>query len=98
MKRIFATNRLMNVLAAALLTAAVCPAQATPAKKALMFHGKVEAVNETAKSLKMNGEQVEGWMDAIDSEDLRLVPRSWRRSTKATWCCTKWRSCRRRTK
>lgn len=65
MKRIFAMNRLMTVFAAALLTAAICLAQAVPAKKALTFHGKVEAVNEAAKSLKVNGEKVEGWMDAL---------------------------------
>ncbi|MEQ1945980.1 MAG: copper-binding protein [Bryobacteraceae bacterium] len=65
MERIFGINRLMTVLAAALLTAAVCLAQVAPAKKALMFHGKVEAVNEAAKSLKVNGEKVEGWMDAM---------------------------------
>ena len=65
MKRIFAMNRLMTVFAAGLLTAAICLAQAVPAKKALTFHGKVEAVNEAAKSLKVNGEKVEGWMDAM---------------------------------
>ena len=65
MIRIFAMNRLMNILVGTLLTAAVCLAQAAPAKKALMFHGKVEAVNEGAKSLKVNGEKLEGWMDAM---------------------------------
>ena len=65
MKRIFAMKWLTTVLAGALLTAAVCLAQATPAKKALVFHGKVESVNEVAKSLKVNGEKVEGWMDAM---------------------------------
>ncbi|HVZ18982.1 MAG TPA: copper-binding protein [Terriglobales bacterium] len=65
MKRIFAMNRLMTVFAAALLTAAICLAQAVPTKKALTFQGKVETVNEAAKSLKVNGEKVEGWMDAM---------------------------------
>ena len=65
MKRIFVMNRLMTVFAGALLTAAICLAQAVPAKKALTFHGKVEAVNDGAKSLKVNGEKVEGWMDAM---------------------------------
>ena len=32
-------------------------------KKAYTFHGKVEAV--TDKGLKVNGEKVEGWMDAM---------------------------------
>ena len=44
--------------------ATVCLAQA-PAKKALTFHGKVEAVNAGDKSLTVNGEKVEGWMDAM---------------------------------
>ncbi|MBY0507711.1 MAG: copper-binding protein [Bryobacteraceae bacterium] len=65
MKRIFAMNRLMTVFAAALLTAVICLAQSVPAKKALTFQGKVETVNEAANSLKVNGEKVEGWMDAM---------------------------------
>lgn len=65
MKRMFAMKRLTAVFAMALLAAAVCLAQATPGKKALTFNGKVEAVNETTKSLKVNGEKVEGWMDAM---------------------------------
>jgi hypothetical protein len=32
-------------------------------EKPLMFHGKVEAVTE--KGLTVNGEKVEGWMDAM---------------------------------
>ena len=32
-------------------------------KKSYTFHGKVEAV--TDKGLKVNGEKVEGWMDAM---------------------------------
>ena len=32
-------------------------------KKSHQFHGKVEAV--TAEGLKVNGEKVEGWMDAM---------------------------------
>ncbi len=36
-----------------------------PGKKALRFHGKVEAVDKSAKSLKVNGEKTEGWMDAM---------------------------------
>jgi len=40
-------------------------AQPTTAKKTHLFHGKVEAVNESAKSLRVNGEKVEGWMEAM---------------------------------
>lgn len=32
-------------------------------KKSFTFHGKVEAITE--KGLKVNGEKVEGWMDAM---------------------------------
>ncbi len=45
--------------------AAVCLVQAAPAKKALTFHGKVEAVNISANTVTVNGEKVEGWMDAM---------------------------------
>jgi Cu/Ag efflux protein CusF len=53
------------VSVAALFLAAVCLGQSTPAKKSYTFHGKVEAVNESAKSIKVNGEKVEGWMEAM---------------------------------
>ena len=49
----------------ALFLTAACFAQSTAAKKTHMFHGKVEAVNENAKSLRVNGEKVEGWMEAM---------------------------------
>jgi protein SCO1 len=39
--------------------------QSTADKKAHTFHGKVEAVNKDGKSLTVNGEKVEGWMDAM---------------------------------
>jgi Cu/Ag efflux protein CusF len=62
MKRII---QLISVLAAGWLLAAVCLGQASPAKKALTFHGKVEAVNKSDKSLTVNGEKVDGWMGAM---------------------------------
>ena len=34
-------------------------------KKSYTFHGKVEAVDKDAKNLKVNGENVEGWMSAM---------------------------------
>jgi protein SCO1/2 len=58
-------RRFLAVIAAGLLIAAICLGQAAPSKKTYTFHGKVEAVNESAKSLKVNGEKVEGWMDAM---------------------------------
>src|SRR5580700_10833996 len=60
MKRL---HRLVAILGLALLLAAACLAQNAPAKKSFTFHGKVEAVN--ADSLTVNGEKVEGWMDAM---------------------------------
>lgn len=68
MKRMPATkrvNRVFTAFSAALFIAAVCLAQTAPGKKALTFHGKVQAVDQGAKSLKVNGEKVEGWMDAM---------------------------------
>lgn len=43
-----------------------------PGKKALTFHGKVEAVDKSAKSLKVNGEKVEGWMDDAMTMDYKV--------------------------
>src|SRR5579862_9815553 len=56
-------TRLNLTFAALLLTAALCFGQA--AKKSYTFHGKVEAVDKNAKNLRINGEKVEGWMDAM---------------------------------
>ena len=64
MKHIFATQRWIAILVASVLLAAVSLAQA-PAKKPLTFKGKVESVDATAKSVKVNGEKVEGWMMAM---------------------------------
>jgi protein SCO1 len=57
--------QLVSVLAAAILMATICRGQAAPGKKEYTFHGKVEAVDKNAKSLSVNGEKVEGWMDAM---------------------------------
>ena len=68
MKRVLAVRmtRLIAVCAAVMLMATAGFGQATAGKKkALTFHGKVEAVDESASSLKVNGEKVEGWMDAM---------------------------------
>jgi Cu/Ag efflux protein CusF len=42
-----------------------CGAQTTQNKKSYTFHGKVEAVDANDTSLKVNGEEVKGWMDAM---------------------------------
>jgi Cu/Ag efflux protein CusF len=55
----------ISVFAAGLLIAMVCLGQASPNTKEYAFHGKVEAVDKNAKSLTVNGEKVEGWMDAM---------------------------------
>lgn len=55
----------ITVTAAAVLLTVACFGQASPAKKSYTFHGKVEAVDESAKSLKVNGEEIKGWMAAM---------------------------------
>ncbi len=62
MKRIY---QLIPILAAVVLMAAACLGQSSANKKAYTFHGKVEAVHKDAKNLTVNGEKVEGWMDAM---------------------------------
>jgi protein SCO1/2 len=56
--------RLITVFALAVFAASLCLGQA-PEKKSYTFHGKVEAVDQSGKSLKVNGEKVEGWMNAM---------------------------------
>lgn len=55
----------ISIAVAVILMALNCLGQSSPDKKAHMLHGKVEAVNKEAKSLTVNGEKVEGWMDAM---------------------------------
>ncbi len=58
-------QRVIAVCAGVALMAILSFGQAAAGKKALTFHGKVEAVDQNANSLKVNGEKVEGWMDAM---------------------------------
>ncbi len=58
-------HRSILVFSAILLLAAVYLGQAASDKKSHTFHGKVEAVNKSDKSLTVNGEKVEGWMGAM---------------------------------
>jgi Cu/Ag efflux protein CusF len=60
MKRL---HRLAAVLGLALLVAVACLGQAAPTRKSFTFHGKVEAVS--SDGLTVNGDKVEGWMDAM---------------------------------
>ncbi len=55
----------MSVFAVAILWATICLGQAAPGKREYTFHGKVEAMDKSAKSLSVNGEKVEGWMGAM---------------------------------
>jgi Cu/Ag efflux protein CusF len=55
----------ISIMAAVLLLTAACCGQASPGKKSYKFHGKVEAVDESGKTLKVNGEEVKGWMAAM---------------------------------
>jgi Cu/Ag efflux protein CusF len=48
-----------------LYLAAVCSGQSAPAEKSHVFHGKVAAVDSGGKTLRVNGEKVEGWMAAM---------------------------------
>jgi protein SCO1/2 len=55
--------RLISILTLTVLIAAACLAQAPAGKKSFKFHGKVEAV--AADGLTVNGDKVEGWMEAM---------------------------------
>ena len=57
--------RSLTVLALLVLLGGASFAQGTQDKKAYTFHGKVEAVDANGKSLKVNGEEVKGWMAAM---------------------------------
>jgi len=57
--------RFMTAIAVSVLLAGVLFGQADSGKKSYVFHGKVEAVDASAKSVKVNGEEVKGWMAAM---------------------------------
>ena len=56
-------SRIALVAGLAVMMAVALMAQAPASKKALTFHGKVESVG--ADGLTVNGEKVEGWMEAM---------------------------------
>jgi Cu/Ag efflux protein CusF len=58
-------NRFFAGLALCALIAAAALGQTAPSKKTYTFHGKVEAVDTGTNSLKVNGEEVKGWMSAM---------------------------------
>ena len=49
----------------ALVLAISCFAQTGTEKKSYTFHGQVQVVDKSAKSMKVNGEEVKGWMAAM---------------------------------
>jgi Cu/Ag efflux protein CusF len=55
----------ITVLATTLVLPISCFAQTGAEKKSYTFHGQVQVVDESAKSLKVNGEEVKGWMAAM---------------------------------
>ncbi len=57
------TRRSLASVVLALPFAALLSAQAN--KKSFTFHGKVESLDAASKSMSVNGEKVEGWMDAM---------------------------------
>ena len=65
MMHLLAVKRLIRLCGPTVLMAAVCLGQAAPAKKAYTFRGKVQAVNAGANTVTVNGEKVEGWMNAM---------------------------------
>ena len=60
-------RRLARFVAVCALMAGFIPSTAgqNAPKKSYTFHGTVEAVNQSAQSLRVNGEKVEGWMEAM---------------------------------
>lgn len=58
-------SRMILTLAASVVFTVSSFGQSAADKKAHTFHGKVEAVNKDGKSLTVNGEKIEGWMDAM---------------------------------
>ena len=58
-------RRLILLSFAALLITTLSFGQKAAEKKSYVFHGRVESVDRSAKSLSVNGERLEGWMEAM---------------------------------
>jgi Cu/Ag efflux protein CusF len=56
-RRTFASAAMLGPLAALVY--------AQGAKKSFTFHGKVESLDAASKSMTVDGDNVEGWMDAM---------------------------------
>lgn len=57
--------RYIAFIALGVFLAGVAFGQAAADKKSYVFHGKVESVDQSGKSVKVNGEEVKGWMAAM---------------------------------
>jgi|SRR5579871_553942 len=55
----------LSVLVGTIVVAGLCLAQGNAGKKSYTFHGKVEAIEENTKTLRVNGDEVKGWMAAM---------------------------------
>jgi Cu/Ag efflux protein CusF len=51
--------------AAAMLAPLAALLHAQGAKKSFTFHGKVESIDAPSKSMTVDGDKVEGWMEAM---------------------------------
>jgi len=58
-------NQVYRSVAVLIVLVGICFGQATQDKNSYTFHGKVEAVDANGKGLKVNGEEVKGWMAAM---------------------------------
>lgn len=58
-------HRVIVILVLSVAFAAAGCGQSAASKKAYTFHGKVEAVHKDSQSLTVNGDKVDGWMEAM---------------------------------
>lgn len=58
-------SRFICLLGTVLLLAALAFPQSSSGKKQYTFHGKVVSVDKAGKSMRVAGEKVEGWMNAM---------------------------------
>jgi Cu/Ag efflux protein CusF len=58
-------GRTILVLVISIVAAGLCFAQNTSGKKSYTFHGKVVSVDKSNNMLRIDGEKVEGWMEAM---------------------------------
>ena len=62
MQRVY---RFITLMALAAMLTTICVGLAAAEKKAYTFHGKVEAVDQKAGTMTVNGDEVKGWMGAM---------------------------------